>query len=32
MTNVYEECPVLENERWLLRLIEKGDAEDLINV
>ena len=32
MANVYEECPVLENERWRLHLIEKSDAEDLLNV
>ncbi|MBR3103786.1 MAG: GNAT family N-acetyltransferase [Lachnospiraceae bacterium] len=32
MANVYEECPVLENERWRLRLVEKSDAENLLNV
>ncbi len=32
MKNVYEECPKFENERWLLRLVEKSDVEDLIKV
>lgn len=26
MKNVYEECPVFENEHWLLRLVEKSDV------
>ena len=30
--NVYENCPVLENPRWLMRLVEKSDAEDLLEV
>lgn len=30
--NVYENCPVLENDRFLLRLVEKKDAEDLLKV
>lgn len=32
MSNVYEACPVLENERFLLRLIEERDAKDLVKV
>lgn len=32
MSNVYEKCPVLENENYLLRLIEKEDAKDLQKV
>lgn len=32
MKNVYEEIPVLENERWLLRGIEDGDAAALLAV
>jgi RimJ/RimL family protein N-acetyltransferase len=32
MKSVYEECPKFENERWLLRLVEKTDAEDLLKV
>lgn len=30
--NVYEYCPVFENERFLLRLVEKGDCADLLKV
>lgn len=30
--NIYETCPVLENDRFILRLIEAGDAEDLTHV
>lgn len=30
--NIYETCPVLENERFIIRLIEAGDAEDLTHV
>lgn len=30
--NVYEKCPVFENEKYLLRLVEKGDAPDLLSV
>ena len=26
MKNIYEECPEFENERWLLRFVEKSDA------
>lgn len=30
--NVYEKCPVLQNERFLLRFVSPGDAEDLLKV
>lgn len=30
--NPYEECPVFEDERYLLRLVEPGDAEALLKV
>ncbi len=30
--NIYENCPVLENERFLLRLVEDGDCEELQKV
>ncbi|MDP4147069.1 MAG: hypothetical protein Q8936_21780 [Bacillota bacterium] len=32
MKDVYEMCPVLENEKYLLRLVNKEDAEDLFRV
>lgn len=32
MKNVYECCPVLENERFLLRLVEPNDVDDLLEV
>ena len=32
MKNVYEECPVFENEHWLLRFVEKSDSEALLKV
>ena len=32
MTNPYEKCPVFENEKYLLRYIEAGDAPDLLLV
>lgn len=32
MTNVYEECPVLEGEKYMFRLISPEDAEDLQKV
>ena len=32
MNNVYENCPVLENDRFLLRFIEETDMEDLLKV
>lgn len=32
MQNVYEKCPVLENEKFRLRLIMDEDAEDLLKV
>ena len=30
--NVYEKCPVLENDKFIIRLIEAKDAEDLFSV
>lgn len=30
--NIYETCPVLENERFKLRLVEKEDTGDLLKV
>lgn len=30
--NIYEECPTIENDRYLLRLVETGDCEDLLAV
>ncbi|MGN1102772.1 MAG: GNAT family N-acetyltransferase [Huintestinicola sp.] len=30
--NVYEKCPVLENEKFLLRFVEENDAQDLLSV
>lgn len=32
MPNVYENCPVFENERFRMRLIRKADAADLLDV
>ena len=32
MKNVYEECPTFESEKWLLRFVEKSDADDLLQV
>lgn len=32
MSNPYEKCPVLENEQYLLRLVEASDAPDLLAV
>lgn len=32
MKNVYDNCPVLENDKWLLRLVEKDDTDDLLSV
>ena len=32
MKNVYEECPRLENERFLLRFVEEADVSDLLQV
>lgn len=32
MEDVYEYCPILENERFLLRLVNEGDAADLLEV
>lgn len=30
--NIYEECPVLDSKRFLLRLVRKEDCQDLLNV
>lgn len=30
--NIYEKCPILENDRFLLRLVTKEDCEDLLEV
>lgn len=30
--NVYEECPVLENDNFIVRLIEENDTDDLMGV
>lgn len=32
MKEVYEECPILENDKYLLRLVQMGDAKALIKV
>lgn len=32
MKNVYENCPVIENEKYLIRLISIDDANDLQKV
>lgn len=32
MQNVFVKCPVIENERYLLRLVEENDAKDLLKV
>lgn len=32
MSDIYEKCPVLENDRWLLRFVKKEDADDLLLV
>jgi len=32
MSGVYEKCPVLENENYLLRFVEHGDAPSLLHV
>lgn len=29
--NIYEKCPVLENDKFIIRLIEQSDAEDFYN-
>ena len=31
INEVYAKCPVLENEKYLLRLVEIGDAKDFFN-
>ena len=30
--NIYEKCPVIESERFLIRAVEKGDCQDLLKV
>lgn len=30
--NIYEKCPILENENFILRLFQKEDCDDLLNV
>ena len=30
--NIYEECPVLENDLFLLRMVEENDVKDLLKV
>lgn len=30
--SVYENCPVLENDKYLLRFVKKDDASDLLKV
>lgn len=32
MSNVYEKCPQLENDKFLLRLVEERDTDDLLEV
>ena len=32
MANIYDAVPVFENDRWLLRFVEKTDADDLLEV
>lgn len=32
MQNVFVKCPVIENEKYLLRLVEESDAKDLLKV
>lgn len=32
MNDVYEECPVLENSKYIFRLVEEKDAKDLLSV
>lgn len=32
MTNVYEKCPIFENDTYLLRLTQEEDAKDLLEV
>ena len=32
MQNVYENCPVFENERFEFRLLTEGDIDDLLEV
>ena len=30
--NIYDNCPILENDNYLLRIVEKQDCEDLFEV
>lgn len=32
MTNIYDKVPEFENDKWLLRFVEKDDADDLLQV
>lgn len=32
MTDVYEKCPVFEDDRYVLRFVEESDADDLLQV
>ena len=32
MINVYKECPILENDKFMIRLIKKEDTKDLLDV
>lgn len=32
MINIYEKCPVLENDHYLLRFVEENDVKDLVKV
>ena len=32
MTNVYENCPVFESDRYLLRFVDEDDSDDLLRV
>ena len=32
MSNIYERCPELENDRWLMRFVKEEDAENLLLV
>ena len=32
MKEVYEQCPILDNDKYLLRLVDIGDAKDLLKV
>lgn len=32
MSDIYEKCPVLEDSKFILRLVEEKDAKDLLSV